>query len=798
MGDDAAVRERVTVFDGLRVLDVTEGFAGALATMLFADNGAAVVRLVAPSEHRNDPADAAAGVRQWHRSKDVRVIDPREPSQANEAARLWAEADVVVATDDAWLLRELRAAGHAVPLDGEGTVHCIIDGFGGHPSLAGMPARGGLVHAASGRMMDYARTFRRDRPVYVAPPLAEFAAGMAAVHGVCAALWDRDRTGRARLVRTSMLRALTAFDLFGPMGMQMMPTPAAASPGAASGPGPFPALGYIPAPTKDGRWIQWANYAPHLLWQQLDVLGLGDLKDDPEFATLPAVSPEAAHVVWERVLEATARRTADEWMAILRERGAAGGDVIVHTREGMHHPQARHNGDVITVEDPEVGPSEQIGPIARFDATPSRIGVSPWDGASGWPVRRAGAAGSGQARPPLDGLVVLEAATMIATPWSTAVLSDLGARVIKIEPLGGEPGRSLPFLKMLHGKESITVDIKSPEGREVVHRMVGAADVFVHNYRPGVPEKLGIDAATLRGVNPQLIYVYAGAYGSDGPYVRMPGYHPTAGAIAGNAALQAGAIAFDLSTSEGRKAESLHRFWANEGHPDPVTGMAVAAAILMGLLARDRAGVAQEITCSMLCANAYLMSDDWIRFDGAPERPRVDADLLGTGPLDRLYRAREGWVFVCAPTHDDWLRLCEALGVKRLATDERFATVEGRRVYAVELADALAEVIAQHDADELESKAIGARAGCVRADRHTMFEFQQREIAAGRTALVCKTESPQVGEHWRAAALVEMDGVGQLRGASLPGQQTRSVLTEVGYSAEEIDELIDRKIVGEP
>src|SRR5690606_10473262 len=124
-------------------------------------------------------------------------------------------------------------------------------------------------------------------------------------------------------------------------------------------------------------------------------------------------------------------------------------------------------------------------------------------------------------------------------------------------------------------------------------------------------------------VNDRLIYVYAGAYGGDGPYMRMPGYHPSAGAIGGAAALQAGETDFDVTTIDGLKAESLHRFWANEGHPDPVTGMMVAAAILMGLVARDRFDVSQNITMSMLGANAYLMSDDWIRFDGAPERPRV-------------------------------------------------------------------------------------------------------------------------------------------------------------------------------
>ena len=125
------------------------------------------------------------------------------------------------------------------------------------------------------------------------------------------------------------------------------------------------------------------------------------------------------------------------------------------------------------------------------------------------------------------------------------MLSDFGARVIKIEPLGGEPGRVLPFDKTFLGKESICVDIKAPEGRAIVHKLAAKADMFLHNYRPGVPEKLGIDYGSLAAHNPQLIYVYAGAYGKDGPYAKMPAYHPIAGAICGNAARQAGVGALD-------------------------------------------------------------------------------------------------------------------------------------------------------------------------------------------------------------------------------------------------------------
>ena len=198
---------------------------------------------------------------------------------------------------------------------------------------------------------------------------------------------------------------------------------------------------------------------------------------------------------------------------------------------------------------------------------------------------------------------------------------------------------------------------------------------------------------------------------------------------------------------------------------------------------------------SMLAANAYLMSDDWIRYDGAPPRPRVDADLLGTGPLDRLYPARDGWVLVAAPTEPEWLRLCEVLDAGRLRDDDRFVDAGARARHASQLVEELSALIAARDADELERAAVRAGVGCVRADRCGFADWQRAELAAGRTALAAQVHSTQSGEHWRAASIVEMDGIGDLGGASTAGQQTRAILAELGYAATEIDDLVERSIV---
>jgi crotonobetainyl-CoA:carnitine CoA-transferase CaiB-like acyl-CoA transferase len=420
-------------------------------------------------------------------------------------------------------------------------------------------------------------------------------------------------------------------------------------------------------------------------------------------------------------------------------------------------------------------------------------------------VAATGASPAGPAAPPLDGVVLLEAATMIATPVASVLLADLGARIIKIEPLGGELGRTLPMMKTLEGKESITVDMKHPQGREVVHRLAAKADVFLHNYRPGVPEKLGIDDATLRARNPELVYLYVGGYGKDGPAEKMPAYHPVAGAVCGNAARQAGrgVLTREPADMAERKALSLHLGVANEGHPDPVTGALGATALLLALARRARWGETVEMSTSMLCASAYLLSAEWIRYAGRPAISELDAGLHGTHALDRLYPTADGWLFVGVDSSDAYARLVEVLVASagdpaRPLADARFATVAGRRAADDELVALLTTVLAARTADEWERLLLVVRVGAVRADRGTFAWFQQREMAAGRDAIGKVVTSPQRGEHRRTGAVVDMDGVGDVRGANLPGQQTVAILTELGYTPDEIDRLVQDAVVGTP
>ena len=621
------------VLDGLTAVDLTRWFAGALVGMVMADNGARVIRVEpsAASQAAPDPSAGAAGYVQWQRGKEIRELDLKDERGRSEVRSLAERADVLIESFRPGVMERLELGYPELSARNPGLVYCSISGFGPKGRYRRFKGYEGAVAAIAGRHMDMgtfagaARLCRRSGGEL--RRLADGSSGRG--RGALREGEDRYRTaGRDKPAAGShRIRHGSWFATQQPSAAPAM--------NPARGQRRLGAPGYMTAQTRDGRWLQFASLAPHLFWNMVEGLGLGHLRDDPAYARLPAgAAPEVLERFWEQALDAVHAKTYAEWQEILiRQR--VGFDLMTTTEEGMDHPQVRHNGHVIQIAHPELGETEQIGPLVRFGQTPSRI---PGDAAE------RGAASPPESREPppahaLSGVTVLELAAMYAAPFGANLLADLGARVIKLEPLEGDAMRLLGALgiKTIQGKESIAVDLKAPEGQKIVRQLVERADLLMHNYRPGVPERLGIDYPRLRDVNPNLVYLYAAAYGPDGPYAALPAYHPTAGAVAGNAIYQAGE-GFppppdrELDMEE-RKDVSARLGRSNEGNPDPNGALVVGTALTLGLLARERHGVGQEMVTTMLCSNAYAMSDDWIRYEWKPARRLVDADLHGPSAL---------------------------------------------------------------------------------------------------------------------------------------------------------------------
>jgi crotonobetainyl-CoA:carnitine CoA-transferase CaiB-like acyl-CoA transferase len=448
----------------------------------------------------------------------------------------------------------------------------------------------------------------------------------------------------------------------------------------------------------------------------------------------------------------------------------------------------------------------QVGLVARLLETPGTVPASSpgpgedapdttnWRPSAPAAGLQDGGAAAQPPRYPLEGVTVLEFATIIAAPLACALLADLGARVIKVEALDGDGLRGLDpgvtVTKTTAGKESITLNLKTGDGQEIARRLIERADILVHNYRPGVPERLGLGYEQVHAVNPGLVYVSATGYGSDGPYAMRPSTHPIAGAAVGGAYWQAGAglPPKEISGYEDIREAARRLTVANEVNPDPSTALVIATAALLGLFAQRRQGIGQHVQTNMLGANAWANFDDFIRYEGKPPRRQVDAGLHGLHALYRLYEAADGWVFLACLFDQEWRRFCDAVGRPDLIEDARFAGEESRLAHDAELAALLCEVFRGRSAGEWESLLAAADVACVRADERTPGAFWNEDPHVRQNGFVREVEHPAWGKLRRHGPTVTFSECeGRFGPGTVLDQHTDMVLAELGYTAADIN-----------
>ena len=793
------------VFEGIRVLDLSSGPVGGTATMVLADFGAEVVKLERPG---GDPLRSLAAAPMWLRGKRSVEADLKTENGRARLLELSREADVVVSTLRPGNAERLGADYATLAADNPRLIYCSITGFGPRGPYADYPAYEGVVAAKSGRMQGFTGQRKREGPGFAAVPVGSHAASQGAVHGIAAALIERERCGRGQIVETSLLQGMLPFDLLQLLLTQLHEREPDIYPDILVIGGGMPTLNYHPVMAADGRWIQLGNLLEHLFYAFMDAADLTDLFAEEQWQGGQAEWSEAAlEEMRDRILERMQERTAEEWMEIFRASGNVAAEIFTPTNDALDNIDMQANGDVITIEDPCVGPVRQLGPIGHFDATPAEIArpapaVGEADGFR-WQSRNGasitppnGAQPSGK---PLDGITVLEFATIIATPIGVSMLADLGARVIKVEPIGGDPFRGMgggPLTGMLAAKtnaakESICVDLKSEAGQAIVADLIKDAHAIVHNYRPGVPERLGIGYETARALRPDIVWVSANGYGANSPGARRPSAHPVPGAAVGGALYQAGAAmppAACERLDEIREA-SRQLMRANEANPDPNTGVLVASATLLGLYAQRRYGIGQRIFVNMLAANAYANADDFVGYEGKPPRRQVDADLYGLSALYRLYPTAKGWVFLAAPTDAEWAAFC-SIAAPALADDPRFADSESRDARDAELADALTAVFAARPAAEWEALLTPHRVGCVAADAQTPGQFFTHDAHIEANGFAPVAEHQRLGKLRRWGPLTTCAG-GRTDYAPgvLAGAETDAILQEIGRPDAEIANL---------
>jgi crotonobetainyl-CoA:carnitine CoA-transferase CaiB-like acyl-CoA transferase len=400
---------------------------------------------------------------------------------------------------------------------------------------------------------------------------------------------------------------------------------------------------------------------------------------------------------------------------------------------------------------------------------------------------------------------VLEVGYYFAMPYGLMLAASLGARVIKIEGPSGDPWRMLATSEpevsssqCLQGKESVAIDIKTKDGLDLLYRLVRRADAFVYSLRQD-PADLGISYDELKGVNPDIVYIHRPGYGSGGPYAGRPMYAHIADAAAGMYPRNCGYwLAPERCEGAGSlelKAIQVPRMATDRMYADGHGANGVFCMTIMALLAKKRFGFGQYVEGSMLTGALYGLSDEFVDYVDAPDFRRPDADQMGLDALYRLYRAADAWVFVAAPTQESWLALTKAIGRADLAEDRRLTTYTGRMDADGFLVAEIAKEISTKSAAVWETELNAVGVGCAVASSLQYQGFTSLDQGLRDSGLTHLVEHPTLGPVVRTGPAAKFSvSPAKIEAGSVYGQNTESVLRELGYKETEIQDLLARRV----
>ena len=393
---------------------------------------------------------------------------------------------------------------------------------------------------------------------------------------------------------------------------------------------------------------------------------------------------------------------------------------------------------------------------------------------------------------PLDGVTVLDCTQVMAGPFCTLLLGDMGADVIKVErPEGddvrrqGPPwiaGRAASFLAINRNKRSIVLNLRTDEGKEVFRKLAQRADVVAENFRPGAMDKLGLGHKQLLELKPSLIYAAISGFGQTGPYRQRRG--------------------FDLV------AQGMSGLMSVTGHPGgppvkvgvPITdltaGMYAAYGILNAYIHRLKTGEGQMVDTSLLEAGiAYSFWESTVYFYGGEVPGPLGSAHRLSAPY-QAFRTSDGYMNIGGATQRTWASLCKAIGQEELASDPRFAEPGDRKIREVELAAILEETFSTHTTAHWMTVLDEAGVPC--GPIYDLDQMYHDPQVLARNMLV-EQQDPELGTLKNIGIPVKLSATpGRIRRRAPDlGEHTREVLLEAGYTGADVDRLAEAGVVKE-
>ena len=389
---------------------------------------------------------------------------------------------------------------------------------------------------------------------------------------------------------------------------------------------------------------------------------------------------------------------------------------------------------------------------------------------------------------PLESVTILEFSTMITASLASMMMAEQGARVIKVEPMEmGDPMRyigarkadiSALFANCNRGKESLRIDLKSAEGVETIKAIIPSVDVVIHNFRPGVMDKLGLGSECLRSINPKLIYTAISGFGTKGPLSGAPAYDPMIQAHAGVAAAQ----------GRGDQPAFMRTLLC-----DKITGYTACQAVTSALFMRERVGEGQHLDLSMIDSGLFFIFLDGFQNDTLLSDDHERGPML----IDILYDpwlCSDGSVIISLGSYEIQRRFLTAIDMSQLLEDPRFDSFENQIRNIRELKALVAPRCASLTCDDMVDRLRLADVPCAKVMTREEV-LSQEQLAANGTVEIYDHPVAGLSRRVLSPPLFGGERLDPGSGAPTHGQHTDSVLQSFGLSGERVQYLRNKAVI---